>query len=80
MLKAFFLKLTKTNYDRHIMFFVFDCDANGDFVACNNFKTNHLVPFIFITTTVASSSQLTFLPYLKTVSYMISTISLAFLD
>jgi len=46
-IKKFFLKLTKTNYDRHKMFFVFDCDALGDFNACKKEKTNKLIPFIF---------------------------------
>lgn len=46
-IKKFFLKLTRTNYERHTMFFVFDCDATGDFEACKKEKTKYLVPYIF---------------------------------
>ena len=46
-IKKFFLKLARTNYKRFKMFFVFDCDANGEFVACDNEKTDFLIPYIF---------------------------------
>lgn len=46
-IKKFFLKLSRTNYSRFKMFFAFDCDANGEYIACNNEKTNYLHPFIF---------------------------------
>ena len=46
-IKKFFLKLTRTNYERHTMFFVFDCDATSEFTACKNEKTKYLVPYIF---------------------------------
>ncbi len=46
-IKKFFLKLSRTNYSRFKMFFVFDCDANGEYMACNNEKTPFLHPYIF---------------------------------
>lgn len=46
-IKKFFLKLSRTNYNRFKMFFVFDCDAKGDFEACENEQTIYLNPYIF---------------------------------
>ena len=46
-MRQFFTKFSQTGYDRHKMFFVFDCDAEEEFAACNGKKTRHLLPFIF---------------------------------
>ena len=46
-IKKFFLKLSRTNYDRFKMFFVFDCDAESEFEACRLNKTDYLIPYIF---------------------------------
>jgi AAA15 family ATPase/GTPase len=46
-IKKFFLQLSKTNYNRHKMFFVFDCDANSEYTACNNVRTSVLNPYVF---------------------------------
>jgi len=46
-LKKFFLKLSRTSYNRHKMFFAFDCDAIGEYKACEDEKTSNLLPFIF---------------------------------
>lgn len=46
-LKKFFLKLARTNYNRFKMFFIFDCDAESEFEACQLNKTDYLIPYIF---------------------------------
>jgi hypothetical protein len=46
-LRKIFMMFAKTGYDRHKVFFVFDCDAIEDFNACNAEKTACLIPYIF---------------------------------
>ena len=46
-IKKFFLKLSRTNYNRFKMFFVFDCDAESEYEACRLQKTEYLIPYIF---------------------------------
>ncbi|MDQ6786814.1 MAG: ATP-binding protein [Acidobacteriota bacterium] len=46
-LKHYFSKFAQTGYDRHKMFFVFDCDAVAEYEACLEKKTKLLLPFIF---------------------------------
>ena len=46
-LKQFFMKLSQTNYNKHKIFFVFDCDAESEFKVCDERKTTELIPYIF---------------------------------
>lgn len=45
-IKKFFLKLSRTKYDRFKMFFVFDCDAKAEYEACNKERSEFLVPYL----------------------------------
>ncbi len=45
-IKKFFLKLSRTNYNRFKMFFVFDCDAKVEFDACNKERSEYLIPVL----------------------------------
>jgi AAA15 family ATPase/GTPase len=42
-IKKFFLKLSRTNFRRFKIFFVFDCDAKSEFEACQNARSDCLI-------------------------------------
>lgn len=46
-IRSFFHRFSEANFNRYKILFVFDCDAIGDFEACNDKKTSSLIPFIF---------------------------------
>jgi AAA15 family ATPase/GTPase len=46
-IKKFFQRFSGANFSRYKIFFVFDCDAVGDFQACDTIKTDCLIPYIF---------------------------------
>lgn len=46
-LQKLFNLFVKTDFDRFNIFFVFDCDAKGSYIACKNLKTSRLTPFLF---------------------------------
>jgi len=45
-IKQFFQKLSRTNYNRFKMVFIFDCDAKGEFEACNKERSEYLIPYL----------------------------------
>lgn len=45
-IKNFFLKLSRSNYCRFKMIFIFDCDATGEYEACKKEATSYLIPFL----------------------------------
>jgi AAA15 family ATPase/GTPase len=45
-LKNFLLKLSRSNYCRFKMFFIFDCDAKGEYEACKKEATPYLIPYL----------------------------------
>ncbi len=46
-LQKLFKLFAKTDFDRFNIFFVFDCDAKGQFDDCKSLKTNTLIPYVF---------------------------------
>ena len=46
-IKKFFIRFSDSNFDRFKILFLFDCDAETEFITCNSKKTNFLIPFIF---------------------------------
>jgi len=46
-IKKFFQRFSDANFCRYKIFFVFDCDATGDFQTCDRIKTDCLIPYIF---------------------------------
>jgi AAA15 family ATPase/GTPase len=45
-IKNFFLKLSRSNYCRFKMIFIFDCDAMGEYEACKRESTSYLIPYL----------------------------------
>ena len=46
-IKKFFIRFANAKFSRFKIFFVFDCDAIGDFKACQERETEFLIPYIF---------------------------------
>lgn len=46
-LQKLFKLFAKTGFDRFNIFFIFDCDASGQFDDCNLIRSNTLIPYVF---------------------------------
>jgi AAA15 family ATPase/GTPase len=46
-IKKFFFRFSQANFERYKILFIFDCDADKEYKACELKKTDYLLPFIF---------------------------------